>query len=89
MWVVSEKRILLPLLRFEARIILSVADRCTDKLSRLLASTEDVKNGYKIVAGNRVENYLGDVDMDGRIILKWNFKKAWLCSLDSCGAYKG
>ena len=65
------KRNLLPLLRFETRIVLSVADRCTDKLCRRIASTGDIKNGYKIVVENiernRKENCLGDVDEDGRL----------------------
>jgi len=60
------------------RIVLSVADGCTDKLFRLIASAGNIKNGYKIVVenagGNRKENCLGDVDLDGRIRLKWNFK---------------
>ena len=85
MWVVSEKRNLLPLLRFETRIVLSVADRCTDKLSLLLASTGDIKNGYKNVdgniGGNRIENCLGDLDINGRIRLKWNFEKVLWCSI--------
>ena len=85
MWVVSEKKNLLLLLRFDARIVLSVVDRCTDKISRLLASTGDIQNGYKIgsgnIGGNRIENCVGDLDIDGRIRLKWNFKLIWLCGI--------
>jgi hypothetical protein len=79
---VSGKRNLLPLLGFETRIILSVADRCIDKLSRRIASTGDIKNGYKIVVENigrnRKENCLGHVDEDRRLRLMWNFKKVYI-----------